>query len=108
MRSANAVSVLVLRQSQPAECELLWRLRREAWLKRRAGCPTRRITRHRTEASRLIRRASAAYSDVLRSGRLDGPLAAARSGGPAGWDRRLPQLFGEVMRRFGGFVAKYM
>ena len=108
MRSANAVSVLVLRQSQSAECEVLRRLRREAWLKRRAGCPTRRTTRHRTEnpaSSAERRQLTVMFCDLVGSTALSLRLDPE--------DLRdviaaYHNCVGEVMGRFGGFVAKYM
>ena len=53
-------------------------------------------------------RTASAHHHVLRPGRLDRALGAARPRGPARDHRPLPRVRRRDVRRFDGFVAKYM
>ena len=109
MRSANAFSLRVVRQSQPAESQVLRRLRREAGPRCRADATAGRLTGNlgpRIPTSQAERRQlTVMFCDLVGSTAL---VVAARSRGPARGDRRLSPLRRRDGRRFDGFVAKYM
>ena len=79
--------------------------------RRVAGRSLRTITAsgRRSQQSRQgHRRAPPAHRDVLRPCRLDRALRASRSRGPSRVISAYQSCVAETVRRFGGFVAKYM